>query len=303
MATWRQESVERSNLFWLRALSWIATTLGRGVLRLICGPIALFFLVTAAGPRRISRAYLQRVLGRTVGLRDIWRHFYTFALVSGDRLLFLAGKSDCFALSVSGDEIVREYAARNQGCLLLVSHVGSFDAMRVMAAGEDIKVRIVIDKQHNPAAMQVIEALNPALARASIDAGVGDSELVLSMAQACSSGEMLGVMADRLARDEAALEVEFLGDRAAFPMAPWVLATVLKVPVILCFAVYKGGNRYQVCFTEVYDGSPVARRQRREVLIELTERYAGKLEQVVRANPYNWFNFYDFWRHDTTRDY
>tara|TARA_R110000823_G_scaffold171736_9_gene304192 strand:+ start:29621 stop:30532 length:912 start_codon:yes stop_codon:yes gene_type:complete len=302
MSAWREQTAERGNLFWLRVLSWIATTLGRGFLRLVCGAVALFFLISAPDPRRTSRAYLQRVLGRAVGLPDVWRHFYTFAIVSGDRLLFLAGKSDRFSLSFSGDEIVRQYAARGQGCVLLVSHVGSFDAMRIPAAGEDIKVRIVIDKQHNPAAMQVIESLNPDLARASIDAAVDASQLVLAVAEACSNGDMVGIMADRLARDEAALEVEFLGDQVSLPRGPWVLAMVLKVPVILCFAVYEGGNRYQLRFTEVYDGTPVARRQRQSALTDLAERYATELEHVVRAYPYNWFNFYDFWQHDTTLD-
>ena len=26
------------------------------------------------------------------------------------------------------------------------------------------------------------------------------------------------------------------------------------------------------------------------------ERYAAVLDQYCRSDPYNWFNFYDFWR-------
>ena len=29
---------------------------------------------------------------------------------------------------------------------------------------------------------------------------------------------------------------------------------------------------------------------------EAIERYAGLLDRYCRSDPYNWFNFYDFWR-------
>jgi predicted LPLAT superfamily acyltransferase len=35
----------------------------------------------------------------------------------------------------------------------------------------------------------------------------------------------------------------------------------------------------------------------REPMIEsLLQRYAGRLEHYCRLAPYNWLNFYDFWR-------
>ena len=30
----------------------------------------------------------------------------------------------------------------------------------------------------------------------------------------------------------------------------------------------------------------------------LLARYAARLEHYVHAEPYNWFNFYDFWQQD-----
>ncbi len=285
-------------------MSWSANRFGRGFLRVLCVPIALFFLLTARDHKVASRVFLSRVLNRKPTLVDMFRHFYTFALVSGDRLLFLAGKSHHFKLEFHGDEIVRRYAQAQQGCLLLVSHVGSFDAMRVPAIEDErFPLHILIDKRHNPAAMQIIETLNPELAEAAIDASRDTTDLVLLLNDALAKGAMIGVMADRAGPGERTLDVCFLGDSAPLPLGPWTLAAVLKVPVILCFAIYQGGNNYKVTFKQVADGSAVPRGQRRAIVQQNIVLYAEQLAHIARAHPYNWFNFYDFWAHDSTSDH
>jgi predicted LPLAT superfamily acyltransferase len=45
-------------------------------------------------------------------------------------------------------------------------------------------------------------------------------------------------------------------------------------------------------------GSRVERMEREAVLDGMIGRYAKRLESYARAAPYNWFNFYDFWRHE-----
>ncbi len=302
MSHWREQR-DRGGLFWLSALSWCARVFGRRFLRVLCVPIAGFFLLTAAQPRRASREYLRRVLPYSPTLGNVFRHFYTFALVSADRLLLLAGKSQALDLRMSGEACVRELAARGEGCLLLVSHVGSFDAMRLPAVeDESIPVRILLDRAHNPHAMAVIEKLNPRLAAGVIDAGMDATRLVLQVREALDRGEMVGIMGDRAAAGEALFHTDFLASPAGFPRAPWLMALVLRAPVVLCWAVYSGANRYNVTFRRVYDGHPVRRRERQAVVQACIRSYAAEMETVLRGNPYNWFNFYDFWLHESPGD-
>jgi predicted LPLAT superfamily acyltransferase len=300
MTHWSKQT-ERTNLFWLSVLSYSATVLGRGFLAALCLPIAFFFLLTATEPRRMSRDYLARVLPQKPRWWHIFKHFYTFARVSSDRLLFLSGRTEKFDLEFHGAELVQEYARQGQGCLLLVSHIGSFDAMRVPAVEEEkIPIRILIDKQHNRAATQILEKLNPTLAEGMIDADMGPSELALSVHDALKKGDMVGIMADRPAPTESVRALEFLNQPANFPTGPWKLAMALKVPVILCFAIYKGGNRYQVQFCKASDGAPTIRAERLHKLEEQMQFYVQKLQYFTRENPYNWFNFYDFWSDAST---
>ena len=297
---WSQQQ-ERSNVLWLSLLAWSAVTLGRGFLRCLCLPIALFFLLTARDARRESQQFLQRVLPRKPTWRDTFRHFYTFALISGDRLLFLAGRGNLFELDFHGEEIFTQYRARNQGCIMVVSHLGSFDAMRVPGVEEkNFSIRILIDRQHNQAAMQVIEKLNPSLAQGMIDASLPAVELALRLDECLAQGDMVGIMADRAQQHERTQPLPFLGEDAHFPVGPWQLAMVLKVPVVVCFAIYQGKNRYSVHFEEISSGGAVARAERKAVMAANMALYVNRLEHHARAMPYNWFNFYNFWQHESS---
>ncbi len=49
-------------------------------------------------------------------------------------------------------------------------------------------------------------------------------------------------------------------------------------------------------FAELADFSNIPHGGRAAALEEAVQRYAALLEKYCRSDPYNWFNFYDFWR-------
>jgi len=46
----------------------------------------------------------------------------------------------------------------------------------------------------------------------------------------------------------------------------------------------------------------IPRTERTVRLAEWTQRYAARLEHYTRLDPYNWFNFYDFWHRSAAVD-
>ncbi|MEO5622302.1 MAG: acyltransferase, partial [Dokdonella sp.] len=88
---------------------------------------------------------------------------------------------------------------------------------------------------------------------------------------------------------------DFFGAPAAFPVAPFLLGAVLKVPILLCFGMYHGGNRYDLYFEMFSEQLNLPRRARTAELRNVVQRYAARLEHHVRQDPYNWFNWHDFW--------
>ncbi|MGH8640712.1 MAG: acyl-CoA synthetase, partial [Burkholderiales bacterium] len=70
----------------------------------------------------------------------------------------------------------------------------------------------------------------------------------------------------------------------------------LKRPVALMFGLYRGGNRYDIHIERFFDSSRVRGVDRDTMLEQLVEHYAQRVEHHCRQAPYNWFNFYDYWR-------
>jgi predicted LPLAT superfamily acyltransferase len=66
--------------------------------------------------------------------------------------------------------------------------------------------------------------------------------------------------------------------------------------VVFMTGLYRGGNRYDIHFESLADFSQVEPRGRSAAVRSAMTRYAALLEQYCRIAPYNWFNFFDFWR-------
>ncbi|MGB4858069.1 MAG: acyltransferase [Dokdonella sp.] len=272
---------------------------GRTVGRALLYPITLYFLMVRALERRESRNYLARVLPTPPRLIDVARHIHTFAATILDRVFMLTGQMQHFDIEVRGMDQLHAALDQGRGVMLFGSHLGSFDALRALSrARPDVQVRVLLDRAHNPMIAATLDALNPELAAGVIDAGQDGTSIVLAIKQATDEGALVALLVDRARSGESSLDVPFLGGMAAFPTAPWLIAAVLKVPVVLAFGLYRGGNRYELVFEGFSDGVDVPRAQRPTMLATLVARYAARLQHHTHSAPYNWFNFFPFWNAD-----
>ncbi len=294
-ADWKQRP-EGGGRFALWLIRGIARHGGRGLSRACLYPITLYFLLVRGPERRASRGYLSRVSGHRAGLVSVARHMHTFAATTLDRVFLLGGRFGDFDVQVSGLPELRQALERRLGALLFGSHLGSFEVLRVLAQQKpEYKIRVVLDKAHNLAMTRMLDTLNPEIAAGVIDAGQDGPSIAMAIKQATDEGALVALLVDRARPGEPALNAQFLGSEAPFPTAPWLLASALKVPVVLAFGLYRGGRRYELVFENFSDGIAVPRRQRAQAVLSLIQRYAARLEHYARVAPYNWFNFYDFW--------
>ncbi|WP_242112064.1 acyltransferase [Luteimonas aquatica] len=301
---WKQRR-EGGGRFALWLIRSIGRHGGRGLARLCLYPITAYFLLRRGAERRDSRDYLSRVFGRRAGLREVARHIHTFACTILDRVFLLGEDLRRFDVRVQGVEGLEAQLAQGRGVLLFGSHLGSFEALRALARRRpDVKIRIVLDKAHNPAMTQLLDALNPEIAAGVIDASQGGPSLMLAIKQAADEGALVSLLVDRTHPGAPVQAAQFLGAPAEFPVSPWLVASVLKLPISLGFGLYRGGNRYDLLFESFSDaGIDLPRRGRSVLLASLVQRYASRLEHHARRAPYNWFNFYDFWNlHEDATD-
>ncbi|HZF15164.1 MAG TPA: hypothetical protein VE046_04400 [Steroidobacteraceae bacterium] len=294
---WREQG-ERSSLFMIRLLVRCALVLGRPLTRIVLWPVAIYFWMTHAEARNASRDFLTRLTGRPAVASQILRHFHRFATVSVDRVYLLRNRTGALAMETEYGPGARETLMSGRGCILIVAHFGSFEALRVPALRRGARtVRIVLDRAVGRMATAVFEQLDRRLAAGIIDAARPGFEVILEVKRALDGGDIVGIMADRARSDERAVTVDFLGARAHFPAGPWLIAAGLGAPVILGFGVLQNG-RYR-CSLELFAERVSIPRTSRDSSAQLVaQKYAARLEQAVLEAPYNWFNFYDYWLPD-----
>jgi len=286
---------ERSNRAMLRLMTWISLRLGRAPARLVLAGTSLYFLVFAPAAKAASRAYLRRALGREPSFADLFRHFHSFASTIHDRVFLLNARFDLFRVEVHGEDVIKDVLAAGRGAFLMGAHMGSFEVARAIGRRQPgLRVAMVMYEENARKLNAALAAINPAAAQEIIPLGQIDSMLRV---QAClDEGMVLGVLGDRTLGGDPTLRVHFLGADAEFPVGPMRLAAMLKRPVLFMSGLYLGGNRYAIHFERLADFSDVDRSGREAAIQSAVADYAACLERHCRAAPYNWFNFFDFWR-------
>ncbi len=295
---WLQRK-ERGSQALLRLMTWLSLTLGRRLTRPIVYGIALYFLLAVPDARAASRGYLQRVLGRPASWRDMYRHILAFASTIHDRVYLLNNRHDLFDIQLHGEELLHSPEARHSGVLVFGAHVGSFEVLRAAA------------RAHNP--RRICAAMYPENARminsmlARVNTGVvldiielGQLDAIFTLKERLDAGALVALLADRSVRQDSQRHVPFFDEPAPFPLGPFRLAAIVRRPVYFMTGLYRGGNRYDIHFERLADFSQISSADREAALHTAIERYAQLIEQHCRQAPYNWFNFYDFWK-ETSR--
>jgi len=295
-ANWTQQE-ERGSVFLMRLMAWISLHLGRRVARLVLPPISLYFLLFAPSAQRASRSYLSRALGRATTWRDVYRHIHTFASTILDRIFLLNERFDLFDLRVHQKEPLMQVSATGEGRLMLGAHMGSFESVRAFGHSTPgaPPVALLMYEANAQKLSQLMTAINPAASQEII--ALGGINTMLHMRTRLDEGACCGMLADRTFQKAEVTWLPFLGQPAPFPTGAFRLAALIHRPLLLMLGIYRGGNRYDIHFELLFDFSRPD-LERGEAVQQAQAQYVSRLEHYCRTYPFNWFNFYDFWRPD-----
>ncbi len=289
---------ERGSTRLLRLMATGSLRLGRTFSRSALYCIAAYFFLFAPNARRHARRYLRLALGRRPNARDRFRQILYFASCVHDRLYLLKEQYSRFEITIEGEALVRAQLDSGQGAFLMGAHVGSFEVMRSIGRRQPgLHVSMAMYEDNARKIKAVLDAINPTPKPDIIS--LGQLDAMLHIAERLDRGAFVGVLGDRTLGDEPVQAVTMLGEQADLPTGPMRAAAILRRPVIFMVGLYRGGNRYHVVFAPVADFSQTPPGQREAAVHAAIENYASLLDRYCRSDPYNWFNFFDFWHERT----
>jgi predicted LPLAT superfamily acyltransferase len=286
---------ERGSLRLLKIMAFLSLRCGRSASRVILYGIAVYFFLFGPSARRHSRQYLRLALGRTPAARDRFLQILSFATTIHDRVYLINGQFEKFNISVEGEEMVLAHEPKGRGALLLGAHMGSFEVMHSLSRRQHgLRVAMAMYEENARKIGGILAAINPKWIADIIP--LGQIDAMLNIAERLDQGAYVGVLADRTLGEEAVQAVRFLGEEAYVPTGPMRAAAILRCPVFFMAGLYRGKNNYHVVFERVADFSAMSVGSRDIAVRAAVERYVALLERYCRSDPYNWFNFFDFWR-------
>ena len=257
-------------------------------------PVTLYFVISAREARRVSYEYLRRVRGRPAHWWHVFRHFYCFAATILDRLYLLRSEFEHFDVALHDKEILLRKIEGGKGCILLGSHLGSFEVLRALGVTQqNFPLKVLMDTTHNQNITRFLDSLNEKIASTVIVPDRPDT--LLRVKESLDAGFLVGMLGDRVLSGDKATQCQFLDASATFPAGPILLAAIMHCPIILFFGLYRGGKRYDIYFEHFAEEITLHRDRRTEDVQHCVQRYAERLEYYARLAPYNWFNFYSLW--------
>ncbi len=268
---------------------------------LLLAIVVPYYCLIARKGSRASRDYLSRVLGPAswpVRVARTYRHFFAFGQVLVDRFIFYTWGSRSFDFESHGWDNVQAAVALGKGVILLSAHVGGWE----MATGvrrrfhENHQLAVPVNiMMHVPEGQRVPSFVDLIEREGDVKViPVDGKSLPFEIVGALERGEVVAVHGDR-AMSEAKVRVPFLGAPAEFPVGPWQLAAATGAAVVPVLVVKSGLRRYQF-FASPPIVVTASRAERARVIEGHVARFAEHLASMLARYPYQWFNFYEFWR-------
>jgi predicted LPLAT superfamily acyltransferase len=293
MSQWLEKK-ERGSRWTMRFMVWLCQQRYRWLVNLLLYPIAAYFLLTGPSVRRASRHYFLRAKGR-YSWRDTYLQLLCFSRSLVDRVTILMGDSARFQVRPHGRETLYEAVGQGRGVIMLGSHLGNFEVIKVLARNKmAVDVHIVAWFAGSQKIRATLDTINPEIARNIIDPTHPNA--IFAMREVIERGGILAILGDRTGIGEKQVPVEFLGETAYLPAGPYYMAAILGCPVFCFFGVRVGEYRYDTFVVKLAEQVKLARHQREQAARAYAQQYADLLGDKARAYPYNWFNFFEFWK-------
>ncbi|OQD48976.1 acyltransferase [Enterobacter cancerogenus] len=312
---WAQQD-EVKGLWGMRLMLRVWQLLGRRAFTVLLWPVIGVYWLIARQARQASQQWISRVklvlTQRSMPVPPRFNsffHFMRFGNAMLDKVASWRGE-----LKFTRDVVFAPGASETlniatpQGKLLLASHLGDVEACRALAQLDGIKtINALVFSENAQRFKQIMREMAPQAGVNLMSVTDIGPDTAIAIKEKLERGEWVAIVGDRIAVNPQrggewrVIWSPFMGQPAPFPQGPFILASILRCPVVLIFALRQQGKL--VLHSEPFaDPLILPRGERQQALQATVDRYAQRLEHYALMSPLDWFNFFDFWHLPESRE-
>lgn len=254
--------------------------------------VPFYMLLAHKGYLAAYRFLRQRMgYGRFKSFIGVYKNHYSFGQVILDRFATYAGKK--FDTAIDGQEIFDQYELADQGLIMLGSHVGNYELIGYNLKSEKKSVNAVVFAGETETIMRnrtkILTANNMTLIPIK-----NDMSHLFGINEALEKGNIVSIHADRMMGNTKTFLCPFFSENAVFASGPFTLAYRRNVPVIAIFVMKEKYDKYHIYISDIKKLSETEGGKSSPE--KMARVFASELERIVRKYPFQWFNYYDFWK-------
>lgn len=286
MATW--DGKTKGTLLGYRIFVFMVRRLGLTISYFFLKIVSFYYFLFATKNKAVLRKFYVHYMGYGVGTAKslVRKNFYLLAQSILDKIAFSMGLQHKFTFSNEGEERLKALSQNKTGGVLVSAHFGNWDIAGQILEDTDTRVNVVMHDNEHEQIKAYLDKLGGD--RFHVIAQKSDMSHLFKIHQATKNGELICMHGDRYVDAENTIALDFLGSKAHFPLGPFKLISKLKVPYAFVFTVKTSARHYH--FTSTVPTLPD------QSVPELAASFAKVLEEKVKQNPEQWFNYHDFFQ-------
>ena len=314
---WSQQSEQAAGYWQLQFLLMLFKIFPAVILRIIAFPVGFFYFVFSKRGRTESGRFLQKAAPLVSDPKTAkkcrsrfgpLRHIISFSLTLVEKLQAWGGRFPLKNVHFQNDDIQELIGEleNGKGVFLVFSHLGNMELLRGLlyygrtGVSRKIPFTAIMDMKTTAHFNRILKELNPQSDMDVITADDISPHTAVFLGEKIAAGGIIVVAGDRTSVDGKNRMIPFLGKEAPFSSGLFYLAALVNAPVYFVFAL----RRKDLTLRPEYDmhvhKSPLSfdcgRKERLARASLLADSFAALLESYCQKQPFQWYNFFDFWQ-------
>lgn len=252
---------------------------------------SLYGVLTMPSERKESRAFLTIALGRKASFWDTWTHFTAFSHFLVKRFRSADDFDPTFEPSEESNDRIETLVNNGKQALYGTFHFGDSDLMGFWLSNFDLSIRML---RHQVANSTDTDWLKKRFGEKVAFLWVNNPQnLLFSLKEAVGDGHSIAMKCDRVVHSSKTEVFTFFGEKRIFPFTIYYLAILFDLPVVYAFGLAKNEQTTTVYSSPIFRPNESTKKQNLANARIHFQTTLEILENLVKKDPYQWFNFVD----------